>query len=93
MESIFDRHRKKAVEAVFPAHNDALREQTHRRDCLIPPEWIRMPYRHGCWASSHLLTDMTVLNINSAEDLFMWTKPSFEDLRIGFEVTMYFSNR
>ncbi|MBC6905219.1 pyrroloquinoline quinone precursor peptide PqqA [Saccharophagus sp. K07] len=23
----------------------------------------------------------------------MWTKPSFEDLRIGFEVTMYFSNR
>jgi coenzyme PQQ biosynthesis protein A len=32
-------------------------------------------------------------NINSAEDLFMWTKPAFEDLRIGFEVTMYFSNR
>ncbi|MEH6650812.1 MAG: pyrroloquinoline quinone precursor peptide PqqA [Motiliproteus sp.] len=23
----------------------------------------------------------------------MWTKPAFTDLRIGFEVTMYFSNR
>ncbi|WP_166269816.1 MULTISPECIES: pyrroloquinoline quinone precursor peptide PqqA [Marinobacter] len=23
----------------------------------------------------------------------MWTKPAYEDLRIGFEVTMYFSNR
>jgi hypothetical protein len=52
MESIFDRHRKKAVEAVFPAHNDALREQTHRRDCLIPPEWIRMPYQQGRCAPS-----------------------------------------
>ncbi|WP_304640510.1 pyrroloquinoline quinone precursor peptide PqqA [Pseudomonas sp.] len=23
----------------------------------------------------------------------MWTKPSYNDLRIGFEVTMYFANR
>jgi pyrroloquinoline quinone biosynthesis protein A len=23
----------------------------------------------------------------------MWTKPAYEDLRIGFEVTMYFANR
>ncbi|MDX1400235.1 MAG: pyrroloquinoline quinone precursor peptide PqqA [Oceanospirillum sp.] len=23
----------------------------------------------------------------------MWKKPSYQDLRIGFEVTMYFSNR
>ncbi|MGH1460922.1 MAG: pyrroloquinoline quinone precursor peptide PqqA [Neptuniibacter sp.] len=22
-----------------------------------------------------------------------WTKPSYKDLRIGFEVTMYFANR
>ncbi|WP_292950869.1 MULTISPECIES: pyrroloquinoline quinone precursor peptide PqqA [unclassified Neptuniibacter] len=22
-----------------------------------------------------------------------WTKPAFHDLRIGFEVTMYFANR
>lgn len=27
------------------------------------------------------------------EDLTMWTKPSYTDLRIGFEVTMYFANR
>ncbi|MBE95340.1 MAG: pyrroloquinoline quinone precursor peptide PqqA [Marinobacter sp.] len=27
------------------------------------------------------------------EDSIMWTKPAYEDLRIGFEVTMYFSNR
>ncbi|EIK51514.1 MAG: pyrroloquinoline quinone precursor peptide PqqA [Pseudomonas sp.] len=23
----------------------------------------------------------------------MWTKPEYTDLRIGFEVTMYFANR
>jgi pyrroloquinoline quinone biosynthesis protein A len=27
------------------------------------------------------------------EDCPMWTKPAFTDLRIGFEVTMYFANR
>lgn len=28
-----------------------------------------------------------------AGELIMWTKPAYEDLRIGFEVTMYFANR
>jgi len=27
------------------------------------------------------------------EDRPMWTKPAFTDLRIGFEVTMYFASR
>jgi pyrroloquinoline quinone biosynthesis protein A len=27
------------------------------------------------------------------EDEPMWKKPAFTDLRIGFEVTMYFANR
>jgi len=27
------------------------------------------------------------------EETAMWTKPAFTDLRIGFEVTMYFANR
>lgn len=27
------------------------------------------------------------------EELPMWTKPAFTDLRIGFEVTLYFANR
>ncbi len=27
------------------------------------------------------------------EECPMWTKPAFTDLRIGFEVTMYFANR
>jgi pyrroloquinoline quinone biosynthesis protein A len=26
-------------------------------------------------------------------DSSMWTKPAFTDLRIGFEVTMYFASR
>ncbi len=30
---------------------------------------------------------------NNKEDLPMWTKPAYTDLRIGFEVTMYFANR
>jgi coenzyme PQQ precursor peptide PqqA len=27
------------------------------------------------------------------EDRAMWIKPAYTDLRIGFEVTMYFANR
>ncbi len=27
------------------------------------------------------------------EERAMWTKPEYSDLRIGFEVTMYFANR
>jgi pyrroloquinoline quinone biosynthesis protein A len=27
------------------------------------------------------------------EERTMWTKPAYIDLRIGFEVTMYFANR
>ncbi|MGJ8688671.1 MAG: pyrroloquinoline quinone precursor peptide PqqA [Gammaproteobacteria bacterium] len=23
----------------------------------------------------------------------MWTKPTYENIRLGFEITMYFSNR
>jgi coenzyme PQQ precursor peptide PqqA len=27
------------------------------------------------------------------EDIMRWSKPAFEDLRLGFEVTMYIFNR
>ncbi|ASF49107.1 pyrroloquinoline quinone precursor peptide PqqA [Methylophaga nitratireducenticrescens] len=27
------------------------------------------------------------------EDLIMWTKPEYSDMRFGFEVTMYICNR
>jgi len=27
------------------------------------------------------------------EEHTMWTKPAFTDLRLGFEVTLYFANR
>ncbi len=30
---------------------------------------------------------------NNKEVMIMWTKPAYTDLRIGFEVTMYFANR
>ncbi|TDQ36135.1 coenzyme PQQ precursor peptide PqqA [Thiopseudomonas denitrificans] len=30
---------------------------------------------------------------NNNEDTTMWTKPAYNDLRIGFEVTMYINNR
>jgi pyrroloquinoline quinone biosynthesis protein A len=30
---------------------------------------------------------------NKNEERTMWTKPAYTDLRIGFEVTMYFANR
>lgn len=31
--------------------------------------------------------------MSSREVTTMWTKPEFTDLRIGFEVTLYFANR
>ncbi len=30
---------------------------------------------------------------NNIEVMTMWTKPAYNDLRIGFEVTMYINNR
>lgn len=32
-------------------------------------------------------------NSNNNEELTMWTKPTYIDMRLGFEVTMYFANR
>jgi len=32
-----------------------------------------------------------VIHLN--EENTMWTKPAFTDLRLGFEVTLYFANR
>lgn len=28
-----------------------------------------------------------------SEEYLMWTKPNFEEMRLGFEVTLYISNR
>jgi len=28
-----------------------------------------------------------------SEENIMWTKPNFEEMRLGFEVTLYISNR
>ncbi|EJN23632.1 coenzyme PQQ precursor peptide PqqA [Pseudomonas sp. GM78] len=33
------------------------------------------------------------LTIQKTRNSIMWTKPAYTDLRIGFEVTMYFANR
>ncbi len=27
------------------------------------------------------------------EVIIMWTKPTYENVRLGFEITMYYSNR
>lgn len=32
-------------------------------------------------------------NPKTMRNSIMWTKPAYTDLRIGFEVTMYFANR
>lgn len=31
--------------------------------------------------------------INSQEQAMAWTKPTFVDIRYGFEITMYIANR
>lgn len=35
----------------------------------------------------------TIDNNNLGEFTMKWSKPQYTDLRIGFEVTMYFANR
>jgi coenzyme PQQ precursor peptide PqqA len=32
-------------------------------------------------------------SINSLEQAMAWTKPTFVDIRFGFEITMYIANR
>lgn len=59
------------------------------RDCCVNPG-----ERHGgsavySVALSPKMNDFRPLK----EDTAMWTKPSYVDLRIGFEVTMYFAHR
>ncbi|WP_439647241.1 pyrroloquinoline quinone precursor peptide PqqA [Alcanivorax xiamenensis] len=50
---------------------------------------IRFPGQCSNESADHgqSLTRITI------EELAMWTKPSYVDMRIGFEVTMYISNR
>ena len=45
------------------------------------------PRRRSCINAS------TGIARHQEEECPMWTKPAFTDLRIGFEVTMYFANR
>lgn len=37
--------------------------------------------------------DCQFMNRQITGDLAMWTKPKYENVRLGFEITMYFSNR
>jgi len=32
-------------------------------------------------------------NLLTSEEYIMWIKPNFEEMRLGFEVTLYISNR
>lgn len=53
----------------------------------------------GCFESSIRLADPACINgftgifRHNKRTLPMWIKPDFTDLRIGFEVTMYFASR
>lgn len=53
----------------------------------------------GCFESSIRLADPACINgitgifRHNKRTLPMWIKPAFTDLRIGFEVTMYFASR
>lgn len=50
----------------------------------LPPVFNSIYRNNRCDASTTSLQQ---------EDRPMWTKPSFTDLRLGFEVTLYFANR
>ena len=39
------------------------------------------------------INEPTGLSRHNKRIASMWTKPAYTDLRIGFEVTMYFANR
>lgn len=36
---------------------------------------------------------MLGIHVTTKEARYMWTKPKYEDMRLGFEVTLYISNR
>ncbi len=38
-------------------------------------------------------TAILFLNLKRRNMMTVWTKPTFEDLRLGLEVTLYISNR
>ncbi len=40
-----------------------------------------------------VLQDVLFIHSHNKKVINMWTKPAYTDLRIGFEVTMYFANR
>jgi len=50
-------------------------------------------YRFFYSATTLLIEVPELPGLNKKEESIMWTKPSFNDLRIGFEVTMYIANR
>ena len=60
-----------------------------------------MAYKLKHWAplnvdvscTTRALPEHSISFIIQQEDKAMWTKPAYTDLRIGFEVTMYFANR
>lgn len=63
---------------------------------LIKTKTVRFSFQSTIWSLRPLSYDelslRTFLN-NNNEEIIMWTKPAYQDLRIGFEVTMYFANR
>jgi coenzyme PQQ precursor peptide PqqA len=59
-----------------------------------------LAYRHALPARPALRLDLRAIFSNppghprrSMRAASMWTKPEYTDLRIGFEVTLYFANR
>lgn len=52
-----------------------------------------------CYFSYHLHTIVAanllehIHNLLGKEVETMWTKPAYEDIRLGFEITMYFKTR
>ncbi|CAD5377997.1 Coenzyme PQQ synthesis protein A (modular protein) [Pseudomonas sp. OF001] len=69
----------------MPAGRSAGRTTKDRRNSFQSTIWRARVRAHNCLAGIH--------RFRQQEDCAMWTKPAFTDLRIGFEVTMYFANR
>lgn len=53
----------------------------------------KVPFGRDGVVAINRLSDKTGIHNDNNEEPAMWTKPAFNDLRLGFEVTLYINNR
>jgi pyrroloquinoline quinone biosynthesis protein A len=77
--------------AVFSGHRNCNLKRA--KNSAKVPYWSFAATFTMCFREEVKAPSLDAQTITIKEVCIMWTKPAYEDLRIGFEVTMYFANR